>query len=524
VAFAVLARLLSVRSLGGGADLRSTLLFLLCSIWTLGCERQPQAPEREQARALPIESSLARTSTAGLDQALSTGTTAAATPGADLVPLADRRSARVVKHGLAWYVDASAAALHDAKQNDKLLLVDLWAPWCHTCLSMREYVLTAAHLADVREQLVFLALDTERAENAAALSRWPVSSWPTLYLVDGDGNIQGRWVGAASPAQLSRFVRDGQRAAEAKRTGTLAADDPLALLIAGDRKTALGQLNEASTLYRQTLRAAPSDWLRRPETWVALAGALRKLDQPGECVDLGLDVLAKSERQLGLTASATDFVYLVLDCARSLAARSHDVEDARIKELSHAAERKLRVLCEQGGPALTPDDRSDACGLLCEQRKALGDQAGERRAAEQRLHVLEAAAQGVPDAVALTYDSARSETLLYLERAPEALALLQARERALPDDYNPPYYLARVYRDLGRTDDALAALERAIALSYGPRRAGMLTLKTDLLLAQNDKPGAKQALETQLAAYRALPEGQRQPAREAAVVKRLSEL
>jgi len=424
-----------------------------------------------------------------------------------------------VHHGLEWYVDASTAALQDAKQNDKLLLVDLWAPWCHTCLSMREYVLTAAHLADVREQLVFLALDTERAENASALRRWPVSTWPTLYLVDGDGNIQGRWVGAASPAQLSRFVRDGLRAAEARRTGTLAADDPLALLIAGDRQSALGQLSEASTLYRQTLRAARSDWLRRPETWVALAGTLRKLEQPSECVDLGLDVLAKSDRQLGLTASATDFVYLVLDCARMLGA-----ENTRSKALTLAAERKLRVLCEQGGPALTPDDRSDACGLLRESREALGDPLGERHAAEQRLRVLEAAAEGVPDAVALTYDYARSETLLYLQRAPEALALLEARERALPDDYNPPYYLARVYRELGQLDAALAALERALALAYGPRRAGMLTLKTDLLLAQGNKPLAKQTLEAQLAAYRALPEGQRQPTREASVAQRLSQL
>jgi thioredoxin-like negative regulator of GroEL len=483
---------------------RACTLLLLCLIGALGCEQKATAPAAAKQHPAPAAASAAPP---------------ARSPAAATPKLADDPPARVTHQGLAWYRDAPAAALQDAQEHDKLVLVDLWAPWCHTCLSMREYVLTATNLADVREQLVFLAVDTERPENAPALARWAVSTWPTLYLVDGDGNIQGRWVGAASPAQLSRFVRDGLRAAEARRTGTLAADDPLALLIAGDRQSALGKLGEASALYRQTLRAAPSDWQRRPETWVALAGALRKLDQPSECVDLGSDVLAKSDQQLGLTASATDFLYLVLDCARQLSER-----DARVKALSRAAERKLTVLCEQGGPALTPDDRGDACGLLRERREALGDRPGAKRAAEQRLRVLEAAAEGVPDAVALTYDYARTETLLYLGRAPEALTLLQAREQALPDDYNPPYYLARTYRELGQLDAARSALSRALSLAYGPRRTGMLTLEADLLLAQGKRSEAKQTLEAQLGSYRALPEGQRQPSREAAVEKRLAEL
>ena len=81
-------------------------------------------------------------------------------------------------HGLPWFENATDAALAQAKVDDKLVFVDLWAAWCHTCLSMREYVLTADNLAGARERLVFLDTDTERSENAGMLTRLPLSLGP----------------------------------------------------------------------------------------------------------------------------------------------------------------------------------------------------------------------------------------------------------------------------------------------------------------------------------------------------------
>jgi tetratricopeptide (TPR) repeat protein len=111
---------------------------------------------------------------------------------------------------------------------------------------------------------------------------------------------------------------------------------------------------------------------------------------------------------------------------------------------------------------------------------------------------------------------------MQLGRSEQALALLTARERALPDDYNPPHYLARVYRDLKRFDEGLAAVERALEKLEGPRRAGILGVKVDLLSGLDRRDEARLALEAQLAAYRALPEGQKQPSREASVAARLA--
>jgi tetratricopeptide (TPR) repeat protein len=171
----------------------------------------------------------------------------------------------------------------------------------------------------------------------------------------------------------------------------------------------------------------------------------------------------------------------------------------------------LAPLCEQGHPDFTPDDRGDACGTLIEARESLKDSAGAQKALRTRLALLEAAASGVPDDVAVMYDFAQTETLVKLGRGTEAVALLEARERALPDNYNPPHYLARVYRALKRWDEGLAAIDRALRLAYGPRRAGLMTLKVELLRNAGRRDEARRALEEQLRLYRELPEGQKRP-------------
>ena len=419
----------------------------------------------------------------------------------------------VMHHGIAWYEDRTIEALAEAKARKQLVLVDLWAPWCHTCLSMREYVLTAANLAGLREQFVFLAINTERKQNAALLSSLSIGAWPTFYVIDDERTVYGRWVGAASPTQLTTFLRDALKARRARGTEARASDAASALLVFADRFLAKEQLTEARDHYRRALAGAEPSWPRRPDALVSLASTLRRLNEPRTCLVLGLSALA----QTGMSASVTDFSYHVLDCAKTL-----EGKDARVRVLRTRVERRLETLCDEGSPELTPDDRGDACGLLHEVREQLGDEVGARAALTTRLAVLEAAAEGLPDQVAMTYDLGRMESLLGLGRGEEAVALLEAREAALPDDYNPPHHLARAYRDLKRFDAGLAAIERALAKAEGPRRAGMLGLKVDLLVGAGRKADARKVLELQLAAYRALPAGQKQPAREAKVLERLT--
>src|SRR5689334_15849837 len=75
------------------------------------------------------------------------------------------------------------AALSRASAEKKLVFVDAWAPWCHTCLSMRDVVLSRPELARFERSFVFVALDTDREESAAFLERYRMRVWPTFFVL-----------------------------------------------------------------------------------------------------------------------------------------------------------------------------------------------------------------------------------------------------------------------------------------------------------------------------------------------------
>ncbi len=384
---------------------------------------------------------------------------------------------------------------------------------------MQRFVLTAENLPQMADRFVWLAIDTEREESSSLLERLPVAVWPTFYVVDVSEpdasrlEIRGRWLGAASPAQFNRFLAESDRSAALAREAP--PGDPLRALATGDELAARGQHADAARIYAAALKQAPADWARRPETWVAVMTALWKSKDYPSCVEAASSGL----NDTGQTASAVDFAHYALACAEQ-----HAGPGVQVTALRRAGAERLGPLCERGSPELSPDDRADACDKLASAWTSLGEADEARQATLARLGVLERASGDKPADVALTYDWARTDALLQLGRADEALAVATEREQQLPDNYNPPHYRAKAFKALGRWQEGLTALARAQSLAYGPRRIGLLTLKADLLLGAGQKADAMRTLNEQLALYRALPAGQRQAAAEARVEQRLREL
>ena len=81
-----------------------------------------------------------------------------------------------------------------------------------------------------------------------------------------------------------------------------------------------------------------------------------------------------------------------------------------------------------------------------------------------------------------------------------------------------------MYRSLKRWGEAVAAIERALKRAYGPRRANLMTLQIELLVAAGRKAEAKAAAAAQVEAYRALPDAQKLPEAESAARDRLKQL
>jgi tetratricopeptide (TPR) repeat protein len=172
---------------------------------------------------------------------------------------------------------------------------------------------------------------------------------------------------------------------------------------------------------------------------------------------------------------------------------------------------------------MSPDDRGDALLMVWEARDDLGDHEGALDAARARLDVLEQAAKDAPTPrIAETFDGARMETLEFLGRPADAIPFLREHEAALADEYNPSRRLAHIYGVLGRWNDALVAIDRAIAKSWGATKAQMLGKRADILLHLGKKAEARAAVQAQVALYESLPDAQKKPALEKAARERLT--
>jgi thiol-disulfide isomerase/thioredoxin len=398
-----------------------------------------------------------------------------------------------------------------AKAEGKAVLVDAWAPWCHTCLSMQNYVLTDPALAALAERVVLVELDTDKPENAPFLEKYQVNVWPTFFVIEpNSGDATGLWPGSASATEFRGFVQDGLAAIDAKNADP---NSPEALAATAKAKQATGDYAGAAKAYEQVVAKAPSDWPRRSEAIYGWVFSLQHAKDTAACVTVGRKYLPEVKG----AAIPGDYAGTLLDCAGEAkdgeAKLAHDEAVARLKEFT------------ANPPAdASADDRADAFNILSGALHDQGDEAGAKAAQEQRLAVLEKAAAGIQDPLlAQTFDYQRAQAYVMLDRGDEAVKMLEAREQELPNSYEPPARLASALSKMEKLPEALVAIDRAIAKSYGPRQLLYVRQKADIQGRMGDHKAQIETLKQEVAGYEALAKGQQRPESLQDAKKRLAE-
>ncbi len=378
--------------------------------------------------------------------------------------------------GIVWRHDDYPAARAEARARGRRLVVDLWAPWCHTCLSMKQTVLRDPALAPYADRFVWLALDTDRPVNAATVAKFPPAVWPTFYVIDPEAEtVEARLLGAAGIAQFRAFL-DGAGQGTAR---------------AADRLAAAGEHRAAEGAYGKVL-AAGLERARRPALWVSRINAAYRSDDIPRC--LAVAEAGLGEVGDGHTPAAADFVYYVDACVERAGL------DARGRAL---LERGLTVIDAALGAArapLTVDDRSEALRIAREVHTTLGDPAAARRRAITQRALLDRAAEGAAPATAMTWNWPRAEVYAYLGEPATLVPALEASARALPGEYDPPYRLAWVRLKAGDAEGARAAATQALARVYGPRTVRVWLLLAEIEAARGDRAAERKALAGVVAA------------------------
>ena len=422
-------------------------------------------------------------------------------------------SAPAHQNALPFIEDDYPKALAEARARNLPLFVEYWAPWCHTCRSMKAFVFTDQSLRPEAGRFVWLAIDTEKEKNAAVQEKYPIDAWPTFFVVDPkDERVAMRWVGGATVPQLRKLLDEGRAAVNGGASGAgFEAAFARAERAYGERKFA-----DAAAAYQEALRVAPPLWPRYSHAVESLLFALSKGDDCATSIEVARGALPR----LRETPSALSIAATALDCAIQAPATdpARSATIALFEKAGREAIANPRVVA-------AADDRSGLYGVLVEVRKDAKDAAGARRTASEWATFLEgeAARAKTPDARAV-FDSHRLGAYIELGQPERAIPMLEASERDLPQDYNPPARLSVVYKEMKRWDDALAASDRALKLAYGPRVLGILRTRADIQAAKGDKEAARATVVRALQIAETMPAGQRSERAIAAARKRLESM
>lgn len=404
---------------------------------------------------------------------------------------------------IVWIHDEWAAAQAASRARGLPIVADMWAPWCHTCLSMQSTVLRDPALRPYVGRFVWLAADTDRAENAELLAGIKMSMWPTFFVLDADARVQASFAGASSVAQFRAFLEDGEAAFLDSRGQALAEDDPRRKVREGARALQAGAYDEADAAFAAALAAAPPQWPRRADVLVDQIRARSRAERWEACVALAeaeLDEVAGAR-----VASSVDFMLYAERCASEL-------EAGRVEALRRRMVAAFEAIVADPEAALSVDDRSDLLANLRAVLLALGEEARAREVARRQLDLLSAAwRDALSPRVAMTYAWPRAEVAVFLGEGESVVADLEALAGALPDEYDPPYRLAWTLLKLGRADEALPWAERAAAATYGPRKARAQGMVAEIQAARGDKAAEREARAAVVATWRSLPLGQQDP-------------
>src|SRR6266702_4764785 len=226
---------------------------------------------------------------------------------------------------------------------------------------MRASVFTDAGLRKQAGRFVWLSVDTEKAGNAGFLEKFPLDTWPTLFVIEpAEERPVLKWLGSASVKDLERLLSDGERAV--RLSGATVAD---AALARADRENGAGRATEAAPLYREALAKGGPRWPGRGRAAASLLLAQGEAEDWEGCAREGQAQLPGMVRDATFANAAA----LALSCALSAP------EEAPWRA---AALDRLEAFAREGlsAPGALADDVAGLYEELVGAREARGDGPG----------------------------------------------------------------------------------------------------------------------------------------------------
>lgn len=110
----------------------------------------------------------------------------------------------------SFHTDAELGEILDlAKEDNKVVFVDIYAEWCLPCKLMDEEVFSDQKLGEYfRDNFISYKVDAEKDNGPDLVLLYDIRAYPTLLFLDHNGRILVRKLGAAFHTEMYRLAEE----------------------------------------------------------------------------------------------------------------------------------------------------------------------------------------------------------------------------------------------------------------------------------------------------------------------------
>jgi thioredoxin len=92
------------------------------------------------------------------------------------------------KAGIHFIEDDWSQALKTAKDQNKLVFVDIYATWCGPCKMLKQYTFTDSSVGDFfNKNFISVSIDGEKGVGPQLAQQYSIEGYPTLIVADSTG-------------------------------------------------------------------------------------------------------------------------------------------------------------------------------------------------------------------------------------------------------------------------------------------------------------------------------------------------
>ena len=107
------------------------------------------------------------------------------------------------EEGIDFHSGTWQQALDQAKKENKLIFLDLYASWCGPCKMLKSRTFPNAEVGQFfNANFINYAVDAEKGIGVKLAKNYNITAYPTLLFVDGNGNLIAKTMGYHTSKQL----------------------------------------------------------------------------------------------------------------------------------------------------------------------------------------------------------------------------------------------------------------------------------------------------------------------------------